>query len=247
MIKLERGLYSTGSSHNRLDEAIYCKSQFSCLYPVDGIMRVFIHRFVYLAFAALALVYLVDAAPPRDISAVAALEPRTPQRAAPGCPTSRFIHFRSQYFLRSFYDPDIKKNFGSYEGFTEDTFWDKFTITDKTSNYPANEKGKKLPAPGKWATSRLQFSQKLTEVIPKIRSVLGDIHWDENELYFGGMDDRDCRTGFWKATYIATLKKPYGQVECRSTLFKHTNVFLTQLEARRKAPKLDGRTITPSR
>ncbi|ERF72035.1 hypothetical protein EPUS_04953 [Endocarpon pusillum Z07020] len=174
-------------------------------------MRVSVHRFILLAFTAFCLVYLVDAAPPNPVSAVAAIEPRKPPpKAPPGCPTARYLHSLSKYFLRSFYDPDIKKQFGSYEGYTQDWFWDQFSITDTTPNYPAEQKGKKLAAPGRWAKSRREFSNILTEVIPKIRNVLGDIHLDENELSSGGMEGNDCLTGVWKATYIATLKKPYG-------------------------------------
>lgn len=41
--------------------------------------------------------------------------------------------------------------------------------------------------------------------------IFGNIQWDENELFFGGMlDGSDCRTGFWKATYTAKLRKRYG-------------------------------------
>lgn len=179
--------------------------------PLDGIMRVLVHRFILLAFTAFCLVRFVDAAPPNPVSAVAALEPRRPPpKAPPGCPTARYLHSLAKYSLRSFYDPDIKKQYGSYEGYSQDRFWDKFSIIDTTINYPAEQKGKKLAAPGTWAKSRLEFSKKLTAVIPKIRDVLGDIHWDEKELYYGGMEGNDCLTGFWKATYIATLKKPYG-------------------------------------
>jgi hypothetical protein len=174
----------------------------------------FFQYLIFFVITALSLSPLVDAAPQKRTPPPLVLEPRKPpQKAAPGCPTGKFAHRLVKYSLRSFYDDSIAEEFaktGGYNGFTEGWFWDNFTITDETPNYPAKEKGKKLPAPGKWAKSRRQFGDTLTRVLPEIRKVLGDVRWDENELYFGGMDDKDCLTGFWTGTYIATLKKPYG-------------------------------------
>jgi hypothetical protein len=172
-----------------------------------------IDQVVFFIFTALSLASLITAVPQGRAPTPLALERRKPpQPHAPGCPTARFAHAQSQYFLRGLYEDDIVKKFGSYNGYTQDRFWDNFTIKDITPNYPAATKGKKLPAPGRWAKSRFGFGNKLTEVLPKIRDIFGDIRTDDNELNFGGSDDKDCLTAFWKGTYIATLRKPYGYV-----------------------------------
>lgn len=173
------------------------------------------HQLALVIFTALSLFSLVDAIPPGRAPADVIVEPRKPpQRAAPGCPTAKFLHRQAEYFLRTYYDPSIPKEyaeFGGYHGFTQDWYWDNFTVTDNTPNYPAEQKGKKRAPPGNWAKSRRQFSDKLNEVVPKIRSIFGDIKPNYEELYYGGLvDDNECLTGFWKAVYTAKLKKPYG-------------------------------------
>jgi hypothetical protein len=173
-----------------------------------------VHQLIFVIFTALSYISLVDTVP-LDVSSfpVNVEVRRPPPRRVPGCPTSRFAHRLSGYFLRTIYDPTIPKEFaefGGYQGWTDNWFWENFTILDTTPNYPAEQKGKKRPPPGKWAKSRRQFADILNKRVPEIRKVLGDIKPDDNEVNFGGMDDKDCLSAFWKATYTAKLKKPYG-------------------------------------
>ncbi len=171
------------------------------------------HRLTLLTLTTFSLSCLIIAVPQTYAPTPLAVEPRRPpQGHAPGCPTANFAHHLSQIFLQSIYDPpsSIEKQFGGYDAFTRDYFWDNFTIKDITPNYPAEKNGGKLAPLGRWAKSRFTYRNKLKEVVPAIRKIFGDIHWDENELYFGGTEDNDCLTAFWKGTYIATLLKPYG-------------------------------------
>jgi hypothetical protein len=164
--------------------------------------------FLLLLLPALLLSSLVSAAP--NPSALA--EPIRPPRPStvPGCPSYRDLISLNKRFIRTIAAPEIATFYQGYYGFTADYFWDNFTITDTTANYPAAQKGKKKSAPGTWANSRTQFAKGLTEGIPEFRTIYGNIEEDPNELNYGGQEGDDCLTAFWKGTYTATLKKAYG-------------------------------------
>ncbi len=157
---------------------------------------------------ALLLSSLVRAAPNPTAIAEPIRRPRPP--IIPGCPSYKDLTTINKYFLRTISAPEVATFYKGYDGFTQDYFWDNFTITDTTPNYPAAQKGKKRPAPGRWAKSRLQFAKGLTEGIPKFREIYGNIEQDPNELNFGGMEGNDCLTAFWEGTYTAKLRKAYG-------------------------------------
>lgn len=235
-----------------------------------------LHQLILLIFTAVSLPSLLDALPQNLAPNTVELEVRRPPpKAAPGCPTARFLHAQTREFLGNFYDPSIPKQyaaFGGYDGFTKDKLWYNFTIKDITPNYPAAEKGKKIPPLGRWAKSRRQFADKLNVEMPKIFKVLGNIHYDENKVWYGGtLDDNDCLTGFWKGTYIATLKEAYGYVDSSSSssskMITHgllnslcgggttskfpvtmTDIFpFVQLEARKRVQRSTGNTTILSK
>jgi hypothetical protein len=166
------------------------------------------YRFLLFFLPALLLSSLVAAAPNPTPVAEPLRRPR--QSPVPGCPSYHDLTAENKYFLRTLEAPEVPTFFKGYEGFTEYYFWDNFTITDTTPNFPAPQKGKKLPPPGKWAKSRLQFAKGLEENLPKFREIFGNIEQNPNELNYGGMQGEDCLTAFWEGNYLAKLKKPYG-------------------------------------
>jgi hypothetical protein len=129
----------------------------------------------------------------------------------PNCPYSSVEQGNNRVFLRFWYDPtDLIESNGGYRAYTEDHFFDDFSITDKTPNYPSPIKGVKFPPPGKYARSRLQFADIHSWVVPQAEAVFGKPRTDPNYPGGGGMDDNDCLTFRWKHRLLATLLKPYG-------------------------------------
>ena len=129
----------------------------------------------------------------------------------PNCPYNSVEQGNTRVFLRFWYDPsDLIESYGGYRAYTEDHFFDDFSITDNTPNYPSAVKGVKAPPPGNYARSRLQFADIHSSVIPQAESVLGKPNTDPNYAGGGGMDDNDCLTYRWHHHILATLQKPYG-------------------------------------
>lgn len=129
----------------------------------------------------------------------------------PNCPYNSVEQGNTRVFLRFWYDPtDLIESNGGYRAYTDDHFFDDFTITDTTPNYPSPNKGIKFPPPGNYARSRLQFADIHSWVIPQAESIFGKPNTDPNYPGGGSMDDNDCLTYRWNHHILATLQKPYG-------------------------------------
>jgi hypothetical protein len=135
---------------------------------------------------------------------------RPPPYHAPNCPFGSQLAGYGRVFLRCWYDPASAASYGGYRPYTKDYFWKNFTITDVTPNYPGPKKGERLPPPGNYATSRIQFADIFDKYIPKFYEIFGNLQPDYSLPTGGGFADGDCLTYEWESHYTATLLKPYG-------------------------------------
>ena len=139
--------------------------------------------------------------------------PRGPGGPAhqPNCPYQSVLTGNTRVFNRFWYDPnDLLESNGGYRTYTEDHFFDDFTITDNTPNYPSPVKGIMFPPPGKYAQSRLEFADKHSWVVPAAESIFGKPRTDDNYAGGGDTDDNDCLIHRWSHRLLATLRQPYG-------------------------------------
>ncbi|KAF7514111.1 hypothetical protein GJ744_004436 [Endocarpon pusillum] len=129
----------------------------------------------------------------------------------PNCPYNSVEQGNTRVLNRFWYDTsDLIESNGGYRAYTENHFFDDFSITDNTPNYPGPVKGAKLPRPGNYACSRLQFADIHSAVVPQAEAVLGKPDTDPTYPGGGGMDDNDCLIYRWHHRLLATLQKPYG-------------------------------------
>ena len=101
---------------------------------------------------------------------------------------------------------------GGYRAYTKDHFFNDFSITDKTTTYPKAQKGKKYPAPGNYANSRIEFADIHAKYQPKFVEIFGNATSVDDKPCFGGRDDSDCLKFTWDCYYQGTLRKDYGYV-----------------------------------
>ena len=129
----------------------------------------------------------------------------------PNCPYAFSEQGNTRLLLRFWYDPTglIESN-GGYRAYTQNHFFDDFTITDNTPDYPSPIKGLKFPPPGTYARSRTQFADIHSVVVPQAEAVFGKPITDPNYPGGGSMDDNDCLKFHWNHHILATLQKPYG-------------------------------------
>ena len=129
----------------------------------------------------------------------------------PNCPYNSVEQGNTRVFNRFWYDPtDLIESNGGYRAYTEDHFFDDFTITDNTPDYPTHLKGIKFAPPGAYARSRLQFADIHSWVLPEVKKVFGKPATDPNYPGGGEMDGSDCLIYRWRHRLLATLLKPYG-------------------------------------
>lgn len=134
---------------------------------------------------------------------------RPPPTHPPNCPYSTDLAGHGRVFLRCFYQPSLATQPGGYREFTKGFFWNDFTITDLTPNYPGPN-GEKLPVIGTYANSRIRFADLLQKYIPKFYEIFGNVQLDGSLPSYGGRQDDNCLGYDWESHYTATLLKPYG-------------------------------------
>ena len=138
-------------------------------------------------------------------------EARPPRYHAPNCPFFTRTQGLSRVLPRLWYEPPANiELYGGYRVYTENNFFDDFSIVDNTPNYPSPIKGVKFPAPGKYARSRLQFADIHSWVIPQAAAIFGNItlDFDYPDLY--ELDPNNCLIYRTRVRRLATLLKPYG-------------------------------------
>lgn len=130
---------------------------------------------------------------------------------APGCPYNSVLQGRNRVFLRFWHDPsNLIESAGGYRASTENHFFDDFTITDNTPNYPSPVKGVSFPPPGNYARSRLQFADIHSWIIPKARKVFGNVEQAPDSPFGMGQDPNDCLKFSREMRLLGTLLRPYG-------------------------------------
>ncbi len=129
----------------------------------------------------------------------------------PNCPYQSVLAGKTRVFNCLWYDPsDLIESNGGYRIYTENHFFDDFTITDNTANYLSPVTGTKLPPPSKYARSRLEFTDIHSWVIPEVEKIFCKPRTNDNYAGGGDIDENDCLTHRWNHRLLATLQQPYG-------------------------------------